>query len=50
MKRFCRNVAEIFGECYIRSLIPTNVVRLLHIGEQRGFRGMLGSLDCMHWE
>ncbi|XP_028065154.1 uncharacterized protein LOC114268226 [Camellia sinensis] len=32
---------------YIR--IGENVARLLQEGEQRGFPGMLGSLDCMHW-
>ncbi|KAL5767467.1 hypothetical protein ACOSQ2_014250 [Xanthoceras sorbifolium] len=26
-----------------------DVARLLQIGEKRGFPGMLGSLDCMHW-
>ncbi len=26
-----------------------DVARLLYIGEERGFLGMLGSLDCMHW-
>ncbi|XP_020262795.1 uncharacterized protein LOC109838778 [Asparagus officinalis] len=26
------------------------VARLLQKGEERGFPGMLGSLDCMHWE
>ncbi|XP_019154351.1 PREDICTED: uncharacterized protein LOC109150829 [Ipomoea nil] len=26
-----------------------DVARFLEIGERRGFPGMLGSLDCMHW-
>lgn len=25
------------------------IQRLLQVGEARGFSGMLGSLDCMHW-
>jgi len=27
-----------------------DICRLLSIGEQRGFPGMLGSIDCMHWK
>ncbi|XP_059306241.1 uncharacterized protein LOC132057631 [Lycium ferocissimum] len=49
MKRFCRAIVEVFGQQYLRSPIANDVARLLHIGEQRGFPGMLGSLDCMHW-
>ncbi|KAK6778114.1 hypothetical protein RDI58_024832 [Solanum bulbocastanum] len=50
MKRFCRAIVEVFGEQYLRSPTPNDVARLLHIGEQRGFPRMLGSLDCMHWK
>ena len=50
MKRFCRAIVEIFAERYLRTPTATDVARLLHIGQQRGFPGMLGSLDCMHWK
>ncbi|KAL5549771.1 hypothetical protein UlMin_005002 [Ulmus minor] len=50
LKRFCRVVVEVFAEQYLRSPNANDVARLLHVGEQRGFPGMLGSLDCMHWK
>ncbi|KAL5572986.1 hypothetical protein UlMin_022583 [Ulmus minor] len=50
LKRFCRAVVEVFAERYLRSPNANDVARLLHVGEQRGFPGMLGSLDCMHWK
>ncbi|XP_013622692.1 PREDICTED: uncharacterized protein LOC106328737 [Brassica oleracea var. oleracea] len=34
----------------IRQLAHEDLQRLLYIGEQRGFPGMVGSIDCMHWE
>ncbi|KAI3453459.1 hypothetical protein Pfo_010122 [Paulownia fortunei] len=36
-------------ERYLRSPTANNVPRLLHIGKQSHFLGMLGSLDCIHW-
>ncbi|KAL6228529.1 hypothetical protein ACLB2K_002478 [Fragaria x ananassa] len=48
LKRFCRAVIEVFGERYLRTPNADDVARLLYIGEERGFPGMLGSLDCMH--
>ena len=50
MKRFCRAIVEIFAEQYLRSPTANDVARLLYVGKQRGFPGMLGSLDCMHWK
>ena len=50
LKRFCRAVVEEFKDEYLRSPNATDVARLLRIGKERGFPGMLGSLDCMHWK
>jgi hypothetical protein len=50
LKRFCRAIVEVYGEEYLRSPNAVDVARLLQKGEERGFPGMLGSLDCMHWE
>ena len=50
LKRFCRAIIEIFGYRYLRSSNENDIVRLLYIGEQCGFPGMLGSLDYMHWK
>ncbi|XP_024311973.1 uncharacterized protein LOC112269446 [Brachypodium distachyon] len=49
MKAFVRAVIEVFGDEYLRSPNDADTARLLAIGESRGFPGMLGSIDCMHW-
>ena len=50
LKCFCRAIIEIFSTQYLRTPTANDIARLLYIGEQRGFPGMLGSLDCMHWK
>jgi hypothetical protein len=50
MNNFCRGVIECFGPTYLRKPTREDLQRLLHIGEARGFPGMLGSVDCMHWQ
>ena len=49
LRRFVKAVVEVFGEEYLRSPNENDTARLLAIGQRRGFPGMLGSLDCMHW-
>ncbi|XP_062080925.1 uncharacterized protein LOC133785724 [Humulus lupulus] len=47
---FVRRVNEIFGTEYLRLPNVGYIRRLLQNGEVRGDPGMLGSIDCMHWE
>lgn len=50
MKRFCRAIIEVYEEQYLRRPTKEDIEKLFKVGDQRGFPGMLGSLDCMHWE
>jgi len=47
---FVKAVVSIFYAEYLRSPNSEDIARLLAIGESRGFPGMLGSIDCMHWK
>jgi hypothetical protein len=49
LRRFVTVVVDIFEDEYLRSPNEADMARLLALGEQRGFPGMLGSIDCMHW-
>ena len=49
LRRFVAAVVDIFEDEYLRYPNETDTARLLAMGERRGFPGMLGSIDCMHW-
>ena len=49
LQRFVLAIVVIYYDEYLRSPNSANIARLLAIGERRGFPGMLGSIDCMHW-
>ncbi|XP_062232371.1 uncharacterized protein LOC133929582 [Phragmites australis] len=42
-------IVEVFGDEYLCAPTEVDTARLLAEGEWRGFPGMLGSIDCMHW-
>nr|VDD64175.1 unnamed protein product [Brassica oleracea] len=50
LTNFTEGVIQLFGDEYLRRPTPEDLQRLLDIGEIRGFPGMIGSIDCMHWE
>ncbi|CAH9108929.1 unnamed protein product [Cuscuta europaea] len=49
LMHFCDAVIGIFGQQYLRKPDNNDISKLLQEGEERGFPGMLGSLDRMHW-
>uniref|UniRef100_A0A0D3CMY5 No apical meristem-associated C-terminal domain-containing protein n=1 Tax=Brassica oleracea var. oleracea TaxID=109376 RepID=A0A0D3CMY5_BRAOL len=50
LEHFVQGIIDLFGEEYLRRPTPEDLQRLLDTGEERGFPGMIGSIDCMHWE
>ncbi|XP_050253371.1 uncharacterized protein LOC126699511 [Quercus robur] len=50
LKKFVATVVDIFSEEYLRSPNNEDIAKLLAHGENRGFSGMLGSIDCMQWK
>uniref|UniRef100_A0A0D3DNM1 Uncharacterized protein n=1 Tax=Brassica oleracea var. oleracea TaxID=109376 RepID=A0A0D3DNM1_BRAOL len=50
VENFVEAIIDLFGDQYLRRPTQDDLQRLLHIGELRGVPGMIGSIDCMHWE
>lgn len=50
LRAFVKAIVEVFGDWYLRAPNEADICRLLSIEEQRGFPGMLGSIDGMHWK
>ncbi|CAL2259708.1 unnamed protein product [Prunus armeniaca] len=48
--RFCDAVENLYTRDYLRRPTPRDLQRLLQKAKSRGFPGMIGSIDCMHWQ
>ncbi|KAL3639299.1 hypothetical protein CASFOL_017206 [Castilleja foliolosa] len=49
-KRNQTMVIAMFQDEYLRRPNVQDLERLLEVGQERGFPGMIGSIDCMHWQ
>ncbi|XP_020262746.1 uncharacterized protein LOC109838734 [Asparagus officinalis] len=49
-RNFCDGVIALFEDEYSRRPNVEDLQRLLQVGQERGFPGMVGSIDCMHWQ
>ncbi|XP_020253094.1 uncharacterized protein LOC109830287 [Asparagus officinalis] len=49
-RKFCEGVIALFQDEYLRRPNVEDLQRLLQVGQERGFPGMIGSIDCMHWQ
>ncbi|XP_012700993.1 uncharacterized protein LOC105913482 [Setaria italica] len=47
--KFAIGIIECFGNEYLRPPTTDELEKILQVNEARGFPGMLGSIDCMHW-
>lgn len=50
LQHFCDAVVEEFEPEYLRAPTEQELKEMLEFNARRGFPGMVGSLDCMHWE
>ncbi|XP_008223137.1 PREDICTED: uncharacterized protein LOC103322956 [Prunus mume] len=48
--RFCDAVETLYTRDYLRRPTPSELQPLLQKAESRRFPGMIGSIDCMHWQ
>ncbi|XP_004295938.1 PREDICTED: uncharacterized protein LOC101298406 [Fragaria vesca subsp. vesca] len=49
LEHFTRAIWNVYHEQYLHRPTPADLRRLLDKAADRGFPGMIGSLDCMHW-
>jgi hypothetical protein len=49
LRRFVIADVEVFVPKYMRLPNEQDTLKLLAIGESRGFPSMLGFIDCIHW-
>lgn len=50
LQRFTRGIVALYSCEFLRSPTMADLRRLLAKADRRGFPGMIGSIDCMHWQ
>jgi hypothetical protein len=49
LRKFVAAIVDLFEDEYLRHPNEANTARLMALDEQKGFPGMLWSIDYMHW-
>ncbi|XP_068344278.1 uncharacterized protein [Pyrus communis] len=50
LQQFCVTIVQVYKDEYLRKPNQEDLDRLLRKAEDRGFPGMIRSLDCMYWD
>ena len=50
LRKFCKGIIQLYEPIYLRAPNTDDLQRILQVSEMRGFPGMIGSIDCMHWK
>ncbi|XP_040361767.1 uncharacterized protein LOC121049193 [Rosa chinensis] len=50
LQHFTRGIVDLYSTKYLRAPTAADLRRLLAKAARRGFPGMIGSIDCMHWQ
>jgi len=50
LKEFVYTIISVFGPEYLRKPNAKELEHILTVNEARSFPGIIGSIDCMHWE
>lgn len=50
LKKFVKAIIQIFGEKNLQAPNEEDIARLLEMGAWKGFPGLIGSINCMHWK
>lgn len=48
--QFCKGICNLYSSQALRDPTEADIDDILAENEERGFPGMIGSIDCMHWE
>ncbi|XP_062713728.1 uncharacterized protein LOC109428065 [Aedes albopictus] len=49
LRKFCESIITVYGPKFLRPPNQEEVQTLMEENTQRGFPGMVASIDCMHW-
>ncbi|KAM2044547.1 hypothetical protein ACFX1T_008852 [Malus domestica] len=50
LEQFCDTIVQVYKDEYLREPNQEDLNRLIRKAKDRGFPGIIWSLDCMHWD